>query len=435
MSLGGGEGSSAAAHNSGVIVSHVLTAGAVASWVGGTSPTSAVEGANLYGFGNSYLAVVSPIAVRRYWERLFAWIRTGNPANANRGVSSSIASDISNFVHGTFSLATASGTLTGTWAPSANNRGIVIWEGIRNDAGWDGISGSTARSRAGFVNGLDSALRLFRSQTAIQDTTVGPPGFAFTGTWTSSANTKVPGGNSHSSTTPGDFATFTFTFTGTDADVTLLGADTTITGAAFTVTIDGTDVTSTLAAAGYPTTTNAQMCETKNIAAAPWVPLAVPARGLSSGSHTVKITHAGTAGQSLFVCRALIPSPAPPTVIVPKANQLGTGVNTGYNSYVSLGNTLGSPSYTTDQIYNGLVETVLTRFGALSQLGSLAFAKATADQSLATGDPVLAGWLTSMISSGDAAGVHPGDSGMACYTDMLRSIINALSPRNGLLAI
>ena len=100
-------------------------------------------------------------------------------------------------------------------APSVANRGLIIWEGVHKDSDWDGI-GTNAKSRARFVKGLDSFLRLLRAQSSLQDTDAA---FVFTGnSWTNAANAKVPGGNSHNTTNPGDYVTST-TPTGTDFDV------------------------------------------------------------------------------------------------------------------------------------------------------------------------------------------------------------------------
>lgn len=391
---------------------------------GNANPNAAVEGVSLSGYGNSYQQVGTAICQRRYWERIHDWLRSPIAvASGAHGVSSMIASDISNYAHSAVSLTTAYATGVATWAPATTNRGVVIWEGVRNDAGWDGIS-TTAKSRAGFVNGLDSFLRLIRAGSSLQDTNAA---FVYTGTWTNSPNVKVPGSNSHNTTTPGDHVTVT-TPVGTDFDLIILGGDTTIVGPAFTVTVDGVDITAALAAAGFPVTANAQFSETKQVATCPWVPLAIPLRGLSNAAHTVVVTHAGSAGQTLFVNRLLTPSAAPPTVIINKANQLPAG---GYANYVTNGNALGSPSFATDQIYNGLIDTVVARFGAVTTLTSSA--KAIADRSIVVFDPMAAGWdPTTMIASTDASHIHPNDKGMGCYADGLRAALNALSPRNGI---
>lgn len=400
------EGTSAAAHNSGVIVSHVLTASALGNAV---APSGALEGVSLWGFGNSYLwQNFSPsFCQRRYFDRISSQIRSGSANNG--GISGFMAPDVANYMHGTFTATTNHGTATGTWTPAATTRGVVILDLVRNDAGWDGVG--TTKTRAGFVNALDSIIRLVRSQSLLQDTN---GAFVYTGTWTAqTGNTGIPGTTAHHTVTPGDKVTIT-TPVGTDFDLVSLGFDVSA-GAAFTVTVDGVDITATLAAAGYPTTANNQCLSTKFwVPANNWVPLSIPLRGLSNAAHTVVLTHAGAASSILYACRLLTPSPTPPSVIIIKANQLGSfGYNTTY---------AGNGSFATDQIYNGLIDSVVARFPS--------------DGSIVTFDPNAYGWNPStMICSGDAQQLHHNDLGAACYAGGAMAVLNALPMRNGLVVL
>lgn len=378
-----------------------------------TQPGGAIEGLTLFGYGHSYLAVGAAIAQRRYFERLAARLRSG--VSFNDGAAGWLSVDVANYAHGAVGMNIGRGNgIVGTWNPAALVGGIVLLDLARNDAGWDGLG--SGQYRQGFTNALDSLLRLLRASSSLQDTNAA---FAYTGTWTSSANVAFPGQNAHETSTPGDHVTIT-TPAGTDFDLILIGFDTVLTGAAFTVSVDGQDITAQLAAAGYPTSLAAQLKQGK-LTVQNWTPVAIPLRGLSNQAHTVVVTHAGAAGQYLYVARLLTPSPTPPTIVIPKIAQVPAA---GYASYAG-----ANASWATDQAYNQIIDTVAGRFGALS--GLLGGAKATPDRSIVTWDPNIDGWQPGYISSQDAQQLHPGDQGMAFYADRLLTALNQLPFRLG----
>lgn len=371
---------------------------------------NAAEGVNLWGFGNSYLwQNFSPqLTQRRYFDRVAT--RMGSGTAANGGVSSMLAPDVANYMYGTFTATTNHGTAAGTWNPSPNNRGLVILELPRNDAGWDGLG--SAKTRAGFTNALDAIIRRVRSQSLLQDTNAA---FVYTGAgWVAQTGvTGIPGTTAHHTATVGDLVTVT-TPVGTDFDLITLGFDVSA-GAAFTLTVDGVDKTPALAAAGFPTTTNNQCLSTKFLVpASNWVPIAIPLRGLSNQAHTVVLTHNGAAAAILYVAQLLTPSLTPPAIIINKTNLLGT---LGYNTTFG-----GNGSAAVDQIYNGLIDQVVARFPK--------------DGSIQVFDPNAAGWdPTSMIASIDAQGLHHNDAGSLFYANNISQIIAGIPLYNGLVTL
>lgn len=371
------------------------------------TPSTVVEGLTMYAYGHSYLAVSASIAQRRYFERLSSRLRSG--AAFNSGGSGWLCHDAAAYAHGTLTANVARGNnLAGTWTPAPLVGGFVILDVARNDAGWDGIA--STKHRAGFVNALDALIRLIRSGSGLQDTNAA---FVYDATgWTAQSATNFSGGTAHYTTTPGKKVTIT-TPVGTDFDLMTVGFDSVVTGAAFTVTVDGVNIMSSLAVAGYPTTTKNQVAQ-DHVTTSQWTPMAIPLRGLSNQAHTVVLTHAGNSGEYLYANRLLTPTSTPPTIIIPKIARLPSA---GYAAYTG-----ASASWTTDQIYNGLIDQVVARFPS--------------DQTVITWDPNANGWdYTTMIASTDGQSLHPNDLGMACYADGIISILNALPARKGLIVV
>lgn len=387
-------------------------------------PTDTLEGLPLTIYGNSYawMAQNPPMSQRRYFDRVANRMRDYLVSTAmppapgtaiNNGVNGYLMEDTANFAAATYTAQTNHGTVAATWVPGLLNGGVVIIEGGRNSAGWDAFT-SPAKSRLGFTNALDALIRNIRAQTILQDTNAA---WTYTGTWTNQANVTFPGGNRHFSTTVGDHADCAFNLASAqDCSVILIGFDSTSNvGSAFTVLLDSVDITASLAAAGYPTTSQNQCCQTKMVAAPiQWVPIAIPLGKLAAGAHTVRITQAGTAGQLLMGFQLLQTSPSPPTIVVNKIAQVGP---TGYSAYVG-----AAASWATDQIYNGLIDTVVARFPN--------------DQSVLKFDPNANGWnYPTMIYSGDGQQLHPNDLGSACYADGLIALLDGLPSRSGLVSV
>ena len=97
---------------------------------------------------------------------------------------------------------------------------------------------------------------------------------------------------------------------------------------------------------------------------------------------------------------------------------LEVGTSTGYStSYPGVG-----ASTTIDDIYNGIIDTVVARFPS--------------DNSIKVIDPNAAGWdPTTMIGNTDGFHIHKNDKGERFYCDMYMAVINALQPREGLVKI
>lgn len=384
-----------------------MEAGIAAAALSVGAPSNVVENVALYAYGNSYLYPTGNAQVI-YFDRLK---RRLNPATAlNFGNSGMLAADACSHAYGTFTALHEAGTAAGTWTPAAFVGGVVVLDLVRNDAGLDGTTtsgGTTAKSRAGFTNALDALIRLIRASVKTEDTAAG---WTYTGTWTADAgNNTLSNNTAHHTSTPGDKATITMT--GTDFDLIILGFDASgagLTGAAYTVKVDG--VTFTTGTANDQTRKTGHTPPNTG-----YSQLAVPLRGLTSASHTIEVSHTGTAGTYLYVDALLTAGTTPPTVIIPKCPQLTTA---GYSAaYPGVG-----AGWTTDQVYNSLIDTVVARFPN--------------DQSVVAWDPNANGWNPStMIGNTDGFQVHLNDVGNGFYADGLMGVLNTLTARNGLVRL
>lgn len=375
---------------------------------------SPIDGLPLTGYGHSGLYVglgapgtVYPYCSVNYFERLARRMRSqsGVPGN-NYGIIGATGSDVASFAFGTFTKDTRKAlAVAGTWTPAAYPSGVVVLDLVGNSSHND-----SAKMRAGFQNGLDALIRRIRSASLLQDTN---GAFVFGGSggshWSTLANAYLPGGNEHYTTTPNDTCTIT-TPAGTDFDLIVNGVDDAAlgsVGSAFTVTVDG--------GAPIAGTVSNQFIASVGalIGSVSSVPLAVPLRGLSNAVHTVVLKHTGSAGQILTVSQLLKATSTPPTIVVVKAAESS-----------SAGYTASGGSWVTDQVYNGYVDTIVSRFGT--------------DQSVVAWDPNTNGWDPgTMVSSVDTSGhIHSNDLGMAaCYADGILSLLESLPPRAGLQII
>jgi len=374
-------------------------------------PNDTISQAPLGVIGNSYGAINRTIAKQRYPERLARRIRG---SFGNSCVSGMLVHDIASFIYGSFTKATGGSPSTpvvGTQNPSPATYGAFIVEGVRNDAGWDGGTASgntTTKARAGFVAGLKAIIALLQASIWKQDTDAS---FVYAGTWTTqTGNVYYKGGTVHNTTVPGSTCTITTPVLptgGGDVDVVLQAWDSGfgVSGAAYTVTVDGV-----AQPALTGTTNDAVACSVSQSTIGSQV--TIPVHGLTAGAHTIVVTHAGSGStQNLTINGLLVRSPNPVQVVIPKAARLGTA---GYAAYTGAG-----ASWATDQIYNGLIDTVCALY---------------ADGSVSTFDPNAAGWdPTTGISSADPQSLHPGDFGSDLYADGLMAHLNGLAPRIGLL--
>ena len=454
------------------------------------APSSVVEGLSMTSYGNSYLTCIPPVCQRRWFERVAG--RLQSPLLVNNGVGGTLTPDACTYAYGNYTMNGTRGVAPGTWKPFVGTRGgLVMLDMARNDAGWDsqtGQGGTTAKSRAGFTNGLDALIRLVRAEAKYADTVMARssttcgttsgsavisdpsctaadsgksvtsrffPSGAFVGTvipgisfrltsstlyqWdlhataTSSAETASIGtaaytgqwvaqtAQSHQSDATGHYtwtngSTVTITTpVGTDFDVILLGTDdgaVGLGGATFAITVDGAPFRPP---AGTPTTCSNQQRNTAPVGNSAYTQMAIPIHGLANTMHTIVLSHADVTGRFLWYQCLLQPNPTPVTIVINKAARLAS-----YAVYQANG--AANAGWVTDQLYNGLIDTVVARFPS--------------DQSVVVFDPNASGWDPStMISSIDGLGVHPNDIGMACFADGIMSILNTLSARQGMISI
>lgn len=160
------------------------------------------------------------------------------------------------------------------WVPASFQMVMVFVGG--NDVGalhnWDS-------GYAGYKNSMSTMLGLLRSSTRVTT-------FTETGTW--AANSSLMSGNARRSTEPG--ATISATFTGSNATVVLLALPDE-TGSPFTYSVDGgPEIAGTTVGKGHTALLSISA-----------VPVPIHLRGLSAGSHTIRVTHTGTSGQPLIM--------------------------------------------------------------------------------------------------------------------------------------
>jgi hypothetical protein len=394
-------------------------AGNELSWV--------AEAIQLWQYGNSYAAYTINSSTT-YFDRLIQKLRS--PVHGNWGIPSTLAADQCSYMYGTFTaavqfaanIASSRTTGPGTWTQNANaslgTNGVVILECVRNDAGLDAVTangGTTAKSRAGFRNAVDSMIRKIRFKSLVENNNVA---WTYSAGWANAAGFPgLSGSNRQITTTPGATGTITI---GGDSDLILVGVDDSglgLVGSEYEVRVDG-DVF----AEGTTSDQTRKTGFTSGLTAGGnygFGQMAVPLRDLSAGNHTVEIEHTGTAGDALMIDVLLAPRDGtdypPPTIIVPKNPEFTAA---GYQSYIDLGGT--NASRATDLIYNAIIDDVIAQFGD--------------DSSVVTWDPMEHGFdPTIHIGNKDGANVHLNDRGAAFYAEELWQFINALPPRDGLV--
>lgn len=326
-------------------------------------------------FGHSFGAVVGSGANASAWagglycNRLRDLLHTDPAAYLNAHVGSDQMQD------------TVQRALVSTWP--TGTFGLVSLMGGQNDIG---TGHSTPQGIASFKHNLRAFLSLIRAGSRIEQT-AGAFGGVWSGavqgpTWEQVADgseSATSGGSFGYTNNPGD--TWTATFTGTDATLMLIGfIDSS--GADFTVTVDGTPAASGSLANQATNTLNAF---------AGWGCYPVQLRGLSSGTHTVVVTHAGGAGGGIktLALDCLLPwSATPPTVLVMKET---TCTPTGYARYTA------PPTDADVATFNGYMDAIVAEFPA--------------DGSIVVADPVADGWTPATMTCPD--GQHPNDRGHA----------------------
>jgi hypothetical protein len=387
------------------------------------SPSATVEGDLLFWYGNSYGCYTTNAEVvytDRLRGRIIPWLY------GNYSVTGSLAADVCAYAYGTITsvhqgAATSSHTTSTTSSSFGSSTflgGFVGLDIVRNDAGLDGttaLTGTTAKSRAGFSNHLHALVSLFRSASRVENNA--GSGVTRVGTWTSSASTSSSGGNISSTATSGDHVTYVITVPTGGAPVqwvTLALDDGALSqnGSTFSITVDGgTAITGTIS------NQSRKSGHTPNNG---FGQMAVDLGTLAAGSHTIVVTNTGTTGEYLYDDCIMISTLTPPTVILMKAAQL---TPTGYlNGYPT-----GSASYVTDKIYNALVDTEVAKYtdGSVISIDPNAYVH-----------PIYGSWdNTSMIGDTDGLSVHLNDKGNRFYADMIMASLNALTPRSGLVRL
>lgn len=383
---------------------------------------------SMWEYGNSY-ASYTICSASTYYDRLIQKVQS--PLHGNWGVPSMLSADICSYMYGTFTasvqfasaIASSRSTGAGTWTQSATaslgTNGVVILETIRNDAGLDAVTtsgGTTAKSRAGYVNAIDAMIRLIRAKSRVENNDAA---WTYTAGWANAAGFPgLSGGNRQATTTANSTGTITI---GGDCDLILVGIDDSalgVTGSAFQVRIDGV-----LFASGTTSNQTRKTQFTSGLTAGGnygFGQLAVPIRGLSAGSHTLEVKHTGSAGHLLMLDCLLAPRDGtpypPPTIIIPKNPEFSAA---GYASYVALGGTTASRAV--DLIYNGLLDGVIANFPAGEVIAW---------------DPMEHGFNAAIhIGNKDGASVHLNDTGTAFYANGLFDLINGLPPRDGLIRL
>jgi hypothetical protein len=226
------------------------------------------------------------------WPQLvaagFATSSSGDPSNAafvgGLGISTSSAS-FANRHGNSFQAEDVAVRMLNTgssqWVPGSFDLVSVFVGGNNVGKNHDNEAG-----KLGYQNAWSSILGILRSASRVTTS-------VDTGTW--AAHTTLFSGNARTSSTYG--SSRTFTFTGTAGTLQLI-ALTSGGGSPFSYQIDGGPVITGRTTKGQAATTllNGAHC-----------PVPVHIRGLSAGSHTIKVTHTGVTGTDQLIVDAFLP--------------------------------------------------------------------------------------------------------------------------------
>lgn len=380
-------------------------AGSLAVSPKGRRPTdqlpASLTNAALHSYGHSFLCLVPVVSGHgfghisecTYHERIAAQLGTPVTDN-NLGLAGGFAADIAGFAFGTVSYGTRAvaadtnfvTTQVGTWLSQSNRTGLVILDGLTNDAVHDAETasgGTTAKSRAGAQNALDATIRLLRSSSIVHDDDAS---IAYAGTWASTSVNDYAGGKVKTASVNG--STATWSFTGTGIDVILIAIDDSAfgtPGTTFSLTVDGS-VTAT------GTTSNQMRKPVGLYNNSAYTQMCVPLRGLSNTSHTIVLTHTGVNTTGLGFDGYLIPSATPPWIVVNKIPHFDALFYSG----------VGAGSNVLMDTYSAFIDTIIAGAGLT-------------DGKIIVYDPLKSGlWdFTTMINTGDYG--HPRDTGVSFY--------------------
>jgi hypothetical protein len=298
-------------------------------WVGNTqNPTT-----ELYAYPYGYLAL-SPYPQRLVWRL--------NPAHSNNfGLAGGWSPQICGYMYGApnqpgstsggYNTQAAVGSLggsftpdprcvlqSGTWLsnPSIAPQTLVTLDCAGDDIiGWNNTnnSGTNAKVQNGFINSLDSMIRLVRASTAVwwNQSGSGITSISYGGSWSTVTNANFGGGSATSSTTNGNTVTIVTTLPSVDLVMAAIdNANYGTPGASFTVKVNGTQV--------YSGTTSDQMQGLNGFAAflSPafsQMTVGNACYNMGAGTHTIVITQTSTG--VLMFNGVLIPASTPPWIL------------------------------------------------------------------------------------------------------------------------
>lgn len=323
------------------------------SWADKERVPSSLANAIVHAYGCSYLTVVQGdpgtvhITDAIYYKRIRRAMGQ-HASSVNMGIGGTLAPDAATFAYGSASRSTqAAPTDTavvnqaGTFTAKATPK-LVLTDLLINDIINDGAA--PAARRKGAEIAMEALFRLIRSASVKQP---GDASVALTGSWATTGSDGCSGGSFISATAPG--AKVTITTTEPSIDVVVLGQDDTATGAtgaAFTVTVDGTVV--------YTGTTSNAMKATGQAGNYGFCQWAIPVHDMGPGTHTVVLTHTGSAGQRLSFDCYLVPSSSPPWIVTCKGPELPAAAAGKFQApYLNPG---------VREAYNAIADTVAARF-------------------------------------------------------------------------
>lgn len=264
--------------------------------------TSALDGLTYLALGDSYGVVQTVAGVDYTASDLFpAQLATALGATLTNGhVNSYMAMDVATIINNVSGAG-------GAW--TAGNFGMVTIHVGGNDFKLVGTPGGLAE----YVNGIQTILGLMRLATRVLASAT-----TSTGAWGSLGSSGTSGGALYSNT-PGSSRTFTATGTGFTV-IMLAGRDGT--GSTFTVSVDG----------GTPVAyTTVDQAGTNPVVSGSYGPVPVHIHNLSSGSHTIKVTHTGSSSDYLLIDSLSVwatdPDDIPYVLIAPPPNPPNVFVN------------------------------------------------------------------------------------------------------------
>ena len=330
-------------------------------------PTS-FQGISAYCYGESLQCYVGNggVGMGGHYSEVLIFDHITNrmaPAHKNNfGLSGAYVSDITGFAYGTVSYFTQSlsGDVSdptsqpGTWLSNPSLSPAFVWiDATGNDCFNDAAGGTNTKARASAQNGVDALIRLLRASSAkwVGDASiVKTVGFGTTVT----AN-DYGGGSVYSSTASGD--KITVTTTQPSIDLVLMALDDTamgVTGSTFSVTVDGT-----LHSTGT-VSNQAKKSGSGTYKQSDYTQMCVPCYGMGAGTHTIVLQN--TATGTLQFNGYLIPSATPPVIVIDYTPHLSDAFWSNFHTIAGYGPSTAAAGNLIVDIYNGLVNTVVSQF-------------------------------------------------------------------------